>query len=250
MLGDDVINDSGVCQNCFIKFNEYDEHQSLADQIQLDLVSLMDNKLFAVEDELPKVKMEENEDIVTNDAIEYEPFDHDAESEELYENEEFEGETIIEAIEEDYHFEIVVDDTKENIKKLIRPSIQRTKIKEENQFIIIEMDDNSKVYQCDICFKTCKDKSKLRSHREIHTNERNVICPTCGKGFKTMNCLRNHKRLHLPMRTYYNCDQCEKKYTQKVSKEKHFVIVEIIIFGYFSIDSIEEAYRDRTHAET
>lgn len=32
-----------------------------------------------------------------------------------------------------------------------------------------------------------------------------------------MNCLRNHKRLHVPDRTYYNCDQCDKKYTQKVN---------------------------------
>lgn len=219
VIADDIINDSGVCQNCFIKFNEYDEHQSLAEQIQLDLVTLMDNKIFTLaddEEQFTKVKIEEQEEISANDAIEYEPFEAE---EELFEDEEIEGETVVEAIEEDYHFEIVVDDTKENIKaKQVRSSAPRQKIKEEgNEFIIIELDDNSKVYQCDICFKTCKDKSKLRSHREIHTSERNVICPTCGKGFKTMNCLRNHKRLHLPMRTYYNCDQCEKKYTQKVS---------------------------------
>ena len=47
----------------------------------------------------------------------------------------------------------------------------------------------------------------------------------CGKKFKTMNCLRNHKRTHLPDRILYACDQCEKKYTQKVQLKKHIEIV-------------------------
>lgn len=221
VLSEEIVNESGVCQNCFIKFNEYDEHQTLAEQIQLDLLSLMENKIFTIEENEhveQKIKMEAVEENSVNDDIEYEPF----ETEEMFvgdeEGEEVEeDETVIESIEEDYHYEIVVDDTKENIKgKQIRSSVPKPRNSDVNEFIIIELDDNSRVYQCDICLKTFKDRSKLRSHREIHTEERNVICPVCHKGFKTMNCLRNHKRLHLPERTYYNCDQCDKKYTQKV----------------------------------
>lgn len=42
---------------------------------------------------------------------------------------------------------------------------------------VIQLDDNQKVYQCEICMRTFKEKSKLKSHREIHTTERNVVCP-------------------------------------------------------------------------
>lgn len=175
LLSEDTINDAGVCQNCFIKFNEYDEHQTIAEQIQLDLVGLMDSKLVAL-DEDPKIKVEHHED--SADAIEYEPF----EGEEMFvaaeydDSGEIEQDPTVEAIEEDYHFEIIVDDTKENIKKeQIRTGPM--KLDENNEFIVIELENNQRVYQCDICFKTCKDRSKLRTHREIHTQERNVICP-------------------------------------------------------------------------
>lgn len=132
----------------------------------------MENKLVNV-DEDQKIKVEDQED--STDAIEYEPF----EGEEIFvpgdeEGGDIEQETTVEAIEEDYHFEIVVDDTKENVKKQTR---MPTKLDENNEFIVIELENNQRVYQCDICFKTCKDRSKLRTHREIHTQERNVICP-------------------------------------------------------------------------
>lgn len=173
LLSEEIINDSGVCQNCFIKFNEFDEHQSIAEQIQSDLVGLMDNKLVSLEED-HKIK-EEHED--STDPIEYEPF----EGEEMYVTgeeieEEIEHDNTVEAIEEDYRYEIVVDDTKENMKKQYIRSTQG-KMDENNEFIVIELENNQRVYQCDICNKTCKDRSKLRTHREIHTDERNVICP-------------------------------------------------------------------------
>lgn len=164
VLADEIINESGVCQNCLIKLNEYDEHQTLANQIQEDIVGLIENKAIISEDD-HKIK-EEHDD--SADAIEYEPFEGD----EIYVAEGAESETFEEALEEDYHFEVVVDDTKENLKKQVR------QIKsEENDYIVIELENNQRLYQCDICNKTCKDKSKLRTHREIHTEERNVICP-------------------------------------------------------------------------
>jgi C2H2-type zinc finger/Zinc finger, C2H2 type len=201
-----------------IKFNDYDEHKSISEQIQADILGLMDNKLVFVDEEDQKIKVEQHED--SSDAIEYEPFEGEdvfvTGDEELEEQDDAAGQDdTVEAIEEDYHFEIVVDDTKENVKKEQMRTVP-VKLDENNEFIVIELENNQRVYQCDICFKTCKDRSKLRTHREIHTEERNIICPVCGKAFKTMNCLRNHKRLHVPDRTYYSCDLCEKKYTQKV----------------------------------
>lgn len=188
-LGEEVINESGVCQNCFIRFNEYDEHFTLAEQIESELVSLMDNKIYTVDyDQEPKVKIEDPEDHSATDPIEYEPFET-SECNDLFltgdDEEEVEDETVVEAIEEDFHYEIVVDDTKENVRhRSVRTALEKQRAKDtSNEFIVIEMDDNQKVYQCDICMKTCKDKSKLRSHREIHTEERNVICPVCPRSF-------------------------------------------------------------------
>lgn len=116
------------------------------------------------------------EEVSNSDPIEYEPY----ETEEIFmtsgEDEDGNEEILAETVQDDFHFEIVVDDTKEN-KKQTR-NVTKPRIKNENQeFIIIEMDDNQKAYQCEVCFKTFKDKSKLRTHREIHTDERNVICP-------------------------------------------------------------------------
>lgn len=186
VISEDVVAESGVCQNCFIKFNEYDEHLTLAEQIQADLLELMDNKLYAPEEDVEsKIKvehgehveeLEEVEESSTGDPIEYEPFDGE---ENFLQDEEDEDEMAAETIQQDdYHFEIVVDDTKENNKLRQPRSALKPRVKDENtDFIIIEMDDNSKAYQCDICFKTFKDRSKLRTHREIHTSERNIICP-------------------------------------------------------------------------
>jgi len=83
------------------------------------------------------------------------------------------------------------------------------------------------MYQCEICTKTFKEKSKLKSHREIHTTERNVICPICEKSFKTQACLRSHKRVHNPI--YMSCDYCGKSYTQKPELAKH------IKFSHFGL---------------
>lgn len=134
-----------------------------------------------------KIK-EEQEESSTIDTIEYDPLE--AELFAVVEEPEVEEDEVVEAIEEDYHFEIVVDDTKENMKgnewlvqSATSSATSRPKFVSQEQvsdeFVIIHEDDSDvmKAYQCDICAKSFKDRSKLRSHREIHTEERNVICP-------------------------------------------------------------------------
>lgn len=188
-ISEDIVHESGVCQNCFIKFNEYDEHLTIAEQIQSELLELMDSKLYSSEEEAEsKIKIEQVEELEeveessTGDPIEYEPegdsIEYDA-GEVFLQDEDDESGMAVETIQEEYNFEIVVDDdTKENIKSKQPRASLKTRVKDEStEFIIIEMDDNSRAYQCDICFKTFKDRSKLRTHREIHTTQRNVICP-------------------------------------------------------------------------
>jgi translation initiation factor IF-1 len=196
-LGDEIINECGICQSCFVKFNEYDEHISVAEQIQSELLGLMDNKFaMAAEEEYLEdiAKAEEmsiikEEEALSEDTIEFEPFE--ATEEELFlkpeddTEEEIEG-AVVETIGEDCHYEIIVDDTKEN-KHRKTATVTKSKTKLENaDILMIETDDHQKMYQCDICLKTCKDKSKLRSHREIHTDERNVICPVRPNNFRIL----------------------------------------------------------------
>jgi len=143
------------------------------------------------------------------------------------EEEEEEESHIIE--QEDYQFEVVVDEKNETpnlpAKRVVKPRQQRSiKTEGADGYNIVNLENGQKLYQCDVCSKTFKDRSKMRVHREIHTSERNIICEVCSKHFKTLNCLRNHRRQHTE-RTYHNCDVCDKKYTQKVQLKKHIEIV-------------------------
>lgn len=240
-LSEELIYGTGICQNCLVKFNEYDEFITKAEKIQLDIIGLIENKVMLLEmsdNDEKQIKQENIED----DPIEYEPDDEIYyESEDIEEaivsnQQEYEEEIIdtSDIIQEDYQLEVVVDDTKENIMDSIRYkpikseynySLTKNIKIEEGGYKVISLENNTRAFQCDICEKIFKDKTKLKLHREIHTDQRNVICQQCGKGFKTMNCLRNHKRTHLPERILYGCDQCEKKYTQKVQLKKHIEIV-------------------------
>lgn len=228
-FSEELLNEAGVCQNCYIKLNEFDEHSTIAEQLQFELVSIMEKASATVIEEVDvddNIKCEEIENVGVIEEIEYDGTEP-PEYEELF-TETNEAEEVEDAlVGGDYHYEIVVDDTKENIKREVKPtpykSAPRPRVMDP-EFVVLEY-DNQKLYQCDICFKTFKDKSKLRTHREIHTDERNVICPECGKAFKTMNCLRNHKRLHVPERTYFACSDCDKKYTQKVNSLVQFGII-------------------------
>jgi stress-induced morphogen len=234
-LSDEVIYETGVCQNCLIKFNEYDELITRAECIQVDLIKLMERKLS------PQEKVETDEDFkIKTEENDYDPIEFAPEMDNLYfvdeEQAELEHSSIIQETE-GYQVEVVVDDTKENIidigrrSQALKTALQSAakekiiKAEDKSEYVTIELENNQLGYQCDICSKVFKDKSKLKIHREIHTTERNVICQECGKGFKTLNCLRNHKRMHMPERTYFGCDKCEKKYTQKVQLKKHIEIV-------------------------
>lgn len=155
-LAEEILHESGLCQNCFIKFNEYDEHQSIADQIQLELVSLMDSKF--VVDPIQMVKDESTDETI--EAIEYENYDNEeifTNDEDILEDVESEvnqGE-VDEALEEDFHFEIIVDDSKEDSKNFAQPSSKPRSQSQERDIATVYI-GNQKFYQCDICLKTFK----------------------------------------------------------------------------------------------
>ena len=79
--------------------------------------------------------------------------------------------------------EVVVENTKGgssrprlNLKTALTTTKKKVFKQEGEEFIVIELENKQRAFQCDICFKIFKDRSKLKVHREIHTSERNVLC--------------------------------------------------------------------------
>lgn len=103
---------------------------------------------------------------------------------------------------EDYHedSEHFDEDCKLRIVKQLKTerSEKRSykKRKDLDEGLTVVEVDGAKIYQCDICKKTCRDRYRLKSHREIHTAERTVCCNECGAMFKTLTCLYSHKKIH------------------------------------------------------
>jgi stress-induced morphogen len=177
----EVIEEAGVCHNCFIRFNEYDEHRTTSEKIQLEIVSLFESNNVEPE-EKNSLKFEQDEVPETFEAIE------EADSQQL--------ETCFESLDEernetaeDPYLTLKYEWTACNEKPIVivqdNDHKPRTRPKAENddELIVIHLEDNTKLYKCEICQKTFKEKSKLKSHRLIHTTERNVVCQVRFKEF-------------------------------------------------------------------
>ncbi|KAG5667269.1 hypothetical protein PVAND_015256 [Polypedilum vanderplanki] len=194
----EVIETSGICQNCFIKFNEIDEHQLIINKIQNDLLELFNATQANICDTKTEAKIvNEVEDEILEVFVQ----------DEIYsEQEEF----ICETIEDD---EAMIGT---NVKRKRGPKKKKNL---DEGLIMVEV-DGQKMYQCEICQKICKDRYKLKNHKETHNVERNICCTECGAMFKTLSCLYSHKKIH-KARIYHSCDLCGMKYIQKTQLAKH-----------------------------
>ncbi|CRK98347.1 CLUMA_CG011707, isoform B [Clunio marinus] len=207
-LPESVIENSGICQNCFIKFNEYDEHQTMAQQIQKELLGMYFQTPTAYTTyNIKEVKIEKEEI--------------------LYEEIENVSGTIVEEIEVDFpeyskkyvpkkKTPKVENKTNKSSSVLVQPrkTSYSRKEKDKDEGLIVIMVNGMKRYQCEFCGKKeFNSRSRLKTHRLIHTSERNFMCQTCGASFKTLNCLKNHSRLHNNI--FYYCDLCPSRFKGK-----------------------------------
>jgi stress-induced morphogen len=148
----EVIEEAGICHNCFIKFNEYDEHKTTSEKIQEDLVNLFESS------NLESTERNATKQELTEDTVIYETLEESYIKQEDFIYESLEGETINPPIS-----------TKPKSRKSADDD-------DELSRLMVNLEDNTRVFQCDVCSRTFKEKSKLKCHRLIHTTERNVIC--------------------------------------------------------------------------
>lgn len=174
-LPQDIIDSAGVCQNCFIKFNEIDEHQVIAQNIQNELIGLFNSCSTTI-----SVMKEEDQ--------EHEIIEHIIDETTLAELDYVGDEEVVISHED---IEIPYQQTKR-----LTPKRQYNRKKDPDEGLILVEIDGNKLYQCDICQKVCKDRYKLKNHKDTHQTERNICCNECGAMFKTIGCLYSHRKLH------------------------------------------------------
>lgn len=208
-MSNEMISNSGVCQNCFIKFNEFDEHQTIAIKIQQELLLLYETSLA-----MGDMDMKLNElNIKREPEIDYGIVEVMLEHDEGQSD----GSDVYSHMKSPKQFNSLKMSSR-SFDRSEKRSYKRKKNLDEG-LTVVEV-DGQKIYQCDICKKLCKDRYKLKTHREIHTTERTICCNECGAMFKTLTCLYSHKKIHRE-RIYNQCDHCEMRYIQKTQLRKH-----------------------------
>ena len=75
-------------------------------------------------------------------------------------------------------------------------------------------------FACDKCDRAFSDKSNLRRHKHIHSEEKPFACDKCDKTFAQKGNLESHKRVHSGEKPYC-CDVCDKAFAQKAHLEVH-----------------------------
>ena len=67
-------------------------------------------------------------------------------------------------------------------------------------------DFGSRVWKCEVCRKTNKDKTNIRIHVETHLEGFEHHCPLCGKQSKSRKAMRKHMSNKIRAKTQEHID--------------------------------------------
>jgi len=79
------------------------------------------------------------------------------------------------------------------------------------------------IHNCQICDKTFKRASTLRSHKLLHTRERRFACQICDKNFTQASHLHSHTLIHTKERRFI-CQVCDKRFKTASNLRSHELI--------------------------
>lgn len=195
---------SGICYECVIKFNNYDECIKSQLEIQNELKNLYlatlnyrNSSIYESKNEeevtIHEGKNDEEVNIITINVIEdlgikIENVEEAATDIMIYQsiddiqtdNDEFTMPNLPSNVMESD----IIDLNK--LPKKVHASVKdescqifKSKSIQDganDQFTLVHLSDNIVLYQCETCCRAFKEKAKLKVHRQIHTTERNVIC--------------------------------------------------------------------------
>ena len=117
--------------------------------------------------------------------------------------------------------------------------MQTSQIQPENKF------------KCEICEKPyLTNKSKNKHIRNAHGEVKNFLCNICSRIFKKNHQLTLHQKYyHQVSPRHYNCDSCEKSFTQAVNLKKH---IQTIHEGQrnYKCDSCEKTFTQLGNLKT
>lgn len=211
-LSNEALEGSGICQMCYIKFNEYDEHSTIAQQILSEL-----NSMLTIRESYVEIKAE-IKDVDVEKVIVYNEYDvNTVEVPDFSTDQEY----IIQELEPKQ--EISDEDTIKIKTEKKRSSYIK---KDKDAGFIVTMINGQKHFTCEVCRKHFLNRSRLRTHRLIHSTERNYVCASCGAKFKTLNCLKNHSRLH--SNVFFNCDLCDSRFKGKHELKCHMEAIHLM----------------------
>ncbi|EAT40862.1 AAEL007445-PA [Aedes aegypti] len=80
--------------------------------------------------------------------------------------------------------------------------------------------DETRPFQCNICYKLFRTFESLRIHQRFVYRPKNFVCVICGRAFDTRSKLQTHLLVHSDKRNF-QCDKCSKSFKKEIDLKSH-----------------------------